>query len=96
MNTLYISILQIKSPPDLQGRLFALVGQLGFLGSTSSFLLTGTLVDRWLEPRVGMPEWRRFTWLVGDQPGAGMGLLLCLVGLLILSLPRLVTRSKRS
>ncbi len=95
MNALYISIMQVKTPLDLQGRLFALVSQLGYLGSTTSFLLTGLLVDRWLEPAVGAPGWGRFAWLVGDRPGAGMGLLLVLVGLLILSLTLLAWLNPR-
>lgn len=95
MNALYISIMQVKSPPDLQGRLFALVSQLGYLGSTSSFLLTGPLVDRWLEPAVGSPGWGRYAWLVGEQAGAGMGLLLFSVGLLILGLTGLAWLSSR-
>ena len=37
---LYTSLLQVKTPPDMQGRIFSLTGQLGFAASTSSFLLT--------------------------------------------------------
>lgn len=81
---LYFSILQVKTPPDMQGRVFALVYQLSLLASTTSFLLVGSLVDRWLEPAVGSPAWRTLAPLVGDQPGAGMGLLLVVTGLLIL------------
>ena len=84
MGALYLAIMQLKAPPDLQGRLFALVSQLGFIASTSSFFLTGLLVDRWLERAVGTPGWRRVAWLVGDEPGAGMGLLLVVVGLVII------------
>jgi hypothetical protein len=42
---LYTSILQAKTPPDMQGRVFALVAQLGYLGATTSFLLTSGLAD---------------------------------------------------
>ena len=51
--SLHNAILQVKAPPDMQGRLFALVSQLGFLGSTLSFLITGLLVDRVLTPAAG-------------------------------------------
>ncbi len=82
---LFTSILQVKTPPDLQGRVFALVGQLALLGSTVSFLLTGVLVDRVLQPAVGRPFWRWLAPLVGQSPGAGIGLLLVMTGLLIIS-----------
>jgi MFS family permease len=74
---IYTSILQIKTPPDMQGRVFALVNQLGYLGATTSFLLVGPLVDNVLEPRAA-------------TPGEGMGLLLVLTGLIILLLTLVV------
>lgn len=70
---IYTSILQIKTPPDMQGRMFAIVGQLGYLGATASFLLTGPLVDRVLEPRA-------------VTPGDGMRLVLIGAGLIMLVL----------
>ena len=79
------SLLQVKVPADLQGRVFALVGQLALLGSTASFLLTGILVDRILEPAVGLPGWKVFRGLVGSSPGSGIGLLEVITGLLILA-----------
>jgi len=84
-SAVFISILQVKTPPDMQGRIFALVSQLDFLGSTTSFLSIGLLVDRVLEPAVGRAGWRPFVPLVGDDPGAGMGLLLVVTGLTILA-----------
>lgn len=84
MNTLVISLLQAKTPPDMQGRIFSTFWQLGYLGSTASFLLTGQLVDQWLEPMVGTAGWKFWIPLVGDQPGSGMGLLLVGTGLLML------------
>ncbi len=85
MNALHISILQVKTPPDMQGRIFSIVAQLGFIGSTSSFLLTGHLVDRYLEPAVGSPNWFLFEPLVGNTSGAGIGLLLFVIGLIIIA-----------
>jgi MFS family permease len=84
-NALFISILQVKTPPDMQGRIFAIIAQLGFIGATASFLLTGPLVDRVLEPAVATPRWQLFAPVVGNQPGAGIGLLLVVVGLIILT-----------
>ncbi len=74
---LYTSILQAKTPPDMQGRVFALVAQLGYLGATTSFLLTGPLVDRVLEPAAA-------------RPGDGIGALLVGTGVVILLLTALV------
>lgn len=82
-NTLFISILQVKTPPDMQGRIFATVSQLGFLGATASFLLVGPLVDQLLEPQVGKQGWRWVEPLIGGQAGAGMGLLLVVTGIII-------------
>jgi MFS family permease len=84
-SALWISLLQTKTPPDMQGRIFASLAQLAFLGSTTSFLLTGWLVDHWLEPAVGRPGWSAWAPLVGSEPGAGMGLLLVFTGLIILA-----------
>ncbi|MBI1276846.1 MAG: MFS transporter [Anaerolineaceae bacterium] len=79
---LFTALLQVKTPPDMQGRVFSLFGQLGFVASTTSFLSVGPLVDRILEPAVE-PGWI-FAPIVGDQPGAGMGLVLVVVGGVIL------------
>jgi MFS family permease len=84
MNALYMSIMQVKTPPDLQGRVFALVAQLGFLGSTASFALTGYLVDQVINPAIGSPAWSAFEPVVGDGPGAGMGLVQVVTGVVIL------------
>jgi hypothetical protein len=84
MNTLIISLLQVKTPPDMQGRIFAVFSQMGYLGSTASFLITGWLVDHWLEPAVNKPGWTLWVPLVGDQPGAGMGLLLVITGVFMI------------
>ena len=83
-NALFNAILQRKTPPDMQGRLFAVVAQLGYLGATASFLLAGPLVDRVLQPGVDSAGWRPFAPLVGQGPGAAIGLLLFCTGLLML------------
>jgi MFS family permease len=97
MNALIISLLQAKTPADMQGRIFSAFWQLGYLGSTASFLLTGQLVDKWLEPMVATAGWSFWAPLVGDQPGSGMGLLLVATGLLMLlsTLAMLASRSIR-
>jgi MFS family permease len=83
-NALFLSIMQIKTPPDMQGRVFALISQLSFLGATLSFVSIGPLVDHILEPAVGGPGWGAVAPLVGSRPGSGIGLLLVVTGLVIL------------
>jgi MFS family permease len=82
INSLFATMLQIKTPQDLQGRVMALLGQLSLLASPLSLLIVGPLVDQVLEPAVGEAAW----WstvepLLGNEPGAGMGLLLVIAGL---------------
>jgi MFS transporter, DHA3 family, macrolide efflux protein len=87
---LYISIKQAKTPPDMQGRVFALTGQFGYLGASTSFLVTGLLVDHVLEPAVNTPVWEGVAWLVGRAPGSGMGLLLVGTGIIVILLTLVV------
>ena len=70
-NALLRSIMQAKTPPALQGRVFAAMEQLFLLGSTASFLLTGPLVDRVLNPALAShsPRWLK-PW-IGSGPGQG-------------------------
>jgi MFS transporter, DHA3 family, macrolide efflux protein len=84
------SLFQVKVPPDLQGRVFGLQSQLDLFASTTSFLLTGLLVDRVLEPAVGTRAWQPFAWLVGAVPGSGIGLLEVFTGVVILAVTALV------
>ena len=82
INPLFISILQVKVPPDLQGRVFAAVGQFSMLLTPLSYLMVGPLVDGLLEPAVGTPGWALVAPLVGNAPGAGIGLLMMICGAL--------------
>jgi len=77
------SLLQISVPPHLQGRIFAIHAQLGFVGSTLSFWSIGPLVDRVLEPSVGRSWWIVVAPLVGEDAGAGMALLMVITGLVM-------------
>ena len=84
IGALYSTVVQGTTPPDLQGRVFAAAGQWFVLGTPLSFLLTGLLVDRVLEPAASGDAWRWVAPVVGREAGAGMALLLVVVGLLIL------------
>jgi DHA3 family macrolide efflux protein-like MFS transporter len=85
-NAPFWSILQAKIAPDLQGRVFAVYLQGVMLLSPIAFLVAGPLADQVFEPARRQPIWRRVGWLVGDQSGAGMGLMLVVIGLLVLVL----------
>jgi len=80
------SILQAKVAPDLQGRVFAAYLQVIMLMAPLAFLAAGPLADRVFEPARQQPIWRRVGWLVGDGPGAGMGLMFVVTGFLVLTL----------
>jgi MFS family permease len=81
---LFTSMLQAKTPPDLQGRVFAITGQMFMLMTPFSFLITAALVDHVLEPAVHRSGWDLVAPLVGREDGSGMGLLLIIVGVIIL------------
>jgi hypothetical protein len=82
----FMSLMQLKTPPHLQGRVFALLFQMMYIANPLSLLVTGPLVDRVLEPAVGAPWWRAVAPLVGSASGSGMGLLLVMAGMAILAL----------
>jgi hypothetical protein len=81
---LFKTILQTKTPPDMQGRVFALTGQIFTLTTPFSFLITAYLIDNVLEPAVNQSGWERVAPIVGNEAGAGMGLLLVIIGAIIL------------
>jgi hypothetical protein len=82
VNASFMSLMQAKIPPDVQGRVFALGDQLSMLLLPLSYLLVGPLADNVFEPAVGKQGWEIVAPLVGNQAGAGMGLILFLAGTL--------------
>ena len=77
IGALFATILQNKTPPDMQGRVFGASNQMGVLLTPLSFLITAVLVDNVLEP-------------AATQPGEGMGLLMIVTGSIILVLTLIV------
>lgn len=71
---LFTSVVQMHTPDHMQGRVFAAIGQLNTVTAPLSFIVTGPLVDRWLEPALRGPY----------GSGAGIGLLLAAAGILLL------------
>jgi MFS family permease len=77
------SMMQAKVPPDLQGRVFAAYMQAVMLMSPLAFLVAGPLADRVFAPAMRQAGWRSVGWLVGGGPGAGIGMMFVVAGLLI-------------
>ena len=78
------AIWQSKVPPHLQGRVFSARILVGQIGGAIAIPLAGVLADRAFEPLMngGSPLARALAPLVGQGPGAGMGLMLVVFGLL--------------
>jgi DHA3 family macrolide efflux protein-like MFS transporter len=94
VNAAAMSIIQAKVAPDLQGRVFAVLGQISMLLIPLSYLIAGPLADHIFEPAVGQPGWSAAAPLVGAGAGAGIGLLMlgaggaiALISALVYSLP---------
>jgi hypothetical protein len=75
VNALFMSIMQAKVPPDLQGRVFAVIGQASMLLSPLAYLIVGPLADNVFEPAVAVGGWDIVAPVVGSGTGAGMGLM---------------------
>lgn len=84
VNASFFSLLQVKIPPDVQGRVFSSVLQLAMLLTPLTYLLAGPLADRVFEPAVGTSGWRVVEPLVGAQAGSGMGLLMVIYGMVMI------------
>lgn len=89
INSLFFSMMQLKVPGDLQGRVFAAVIQVSMLIQPIGTVITGPLVDEFFEPAVGASGWSIVAPIWGDEAGAGMGLLISIAGILmfVISLP---------
>ena len=79
------SIWQAKVSPDVQGKVFAARRLIAQVTIPLGMILGGTLADNVFEPLMRTatsPLARLFAPLVGTGPGAGMGLMLVITGLL--------------
>jgi MFS family permease len=83
VNSPAMSILQAKVAPDMQGRVFAAVQMVAMGLMPISYLIYAPLADNVLEPLVGTPGWAAFAPLLGDEKGAGMGLIFFIAGLVM-------------
>ena len=78
------AIWQAKVAPDVQGRVFSARRLIAWMTNPISPVIGGVLADYVLEPsmRTASPLSSIFGWLVGTGPGAGMGLLLVICGVM--------------
>ncbi|MEZ4657086.1 MAG: MFS transporter [Caldilineaceae bacterium] len=78
------AIWQSKVAPDVQGRVFATRRLIAQITAPLAMLSAGPLADRLFEPLMQPGEsWAAtFGWLVGVGPGAGIGLILVITGVL--------------
>jgi hypothetical protein len=76
------SIIQVKSPPELQGRVFSVVFMIARLGPPLGFLISAPLADRVFEPGMlpGGSLAPLFGPLFGVGAGRGIGLMMSLAG----------------
>jgi hypothetical protein len=78
------AIWQAKVAPDVQGRVFSIRRLIAWFVHPISTLLAGPLADLLLEPAMqgtgSLPD--VLGWLVGTGPGAGMGLMFVVCGIL--------------
>lgn len=73
-NASFMSIIQSKVAPDMQGRVFATIDQFAMLMIPVAYLLAGPLADNVFEPTVGTDIWAPLAPIFGTQAGSGMGL----------------------
>ena len=83
VNAAFNSVLQVKTPPDVQGRVFAAVMQLAMLFTPISYLFAGPLADNVFEPAIGGAGWDAVAPLVGTHAGAGIGLMTVIAGVMV-------------
>lgn len=76
----FVSMMQAKVPPDLQGRVFAVTRQISMLLTPIAYLLVGPLADRVFEPAIVRRGWPVIAPVVGAGAGSGMGLMILLSG----------------
>ncbi len=74
------SIWQSKTPPDIQGRVFAARRQIAQITSPIAFLIAGPLADLVFKPYFSSSD--SWAWLLGGSSGRGYAAMFVLFGLL--------------
>jgi len=77
------AIWQAKVAPDVQGRVFSTRLLIAQISAPLAMLIAGPLADAFFEPGMrGGGLVPIFGWMVGSGPGAGMGVMLVIAGVL--------------
>jgi len=78
------ALLQAKTAPDVQGRVFSARRLLTWAPDMFTPLLGGMLADRIMEPGMRSSGWMQvlFGWMVGKESGSGMAVMMIIFGLL--------------
>ena len=78
------AIWQAKVAPDVQGRVFSVRRLIAQVMGPIAAIIAGPMADNWFEPamREGGALASTLGWLVGTGPGAGMGLMMVISGIL--------------
>ena len=81
-------IWQVKSAPQVQGRLFALMGALAVGGQSLGILVAGPLASKVFQPMLqqGGILADSIGTLIGIGPGRGLALMFIILGLLVLGI----------
>jgi MFS family permease len=87
------SIWQSKVPPDLQGRVFSVRFFIALIGALPAMLIAGPLADHVFEPMMEDAT-GPLEWLFGSGPGAGMGLLITITGIVMVIVSLMARSSK--
>ena len=78
------ALLQSKTAPDVQGRVFSARRLLTWAPDMFTPLLGGILADRIMEPSMQSSGWLAdlFGWMTGKDPGSGMAVMMIFFGFL--------------
>lgn len=81
------ALWQVKTAPDVQGRVFSIRRMIAWSTPPLSYLLAGPLVDKVFSPLMAAegPLASSVGRVIGAGPGRGIGLLLCVLGLFIIA-----------
>ncbi len=75
-------IWQTKTPPDVQGRVFATRSMIAQLSIPLAYLVAGPLADKVFQPLLEGPLAASVGGVIGTGPGRGIGLLFIVAGFL--------------
>lgn len=82
-NALFMSIMQTKVAPDIQGRVFAALSQVSMILMPISYLIVGPLVDQVITPQLNQPGWAQLAPVFGTDAGSPSAVVIVIGGALV-------------